>query len=241
MSQSNPLEVFVQCLKKIDDPRSKQGISHQFQTILAIVFLGLLANISTLAEIERWAKIRFQKLEKFLPFKKGVPHAITFARVLRKLSLTDLQNVFAEFLNIILASTAITTAVDGKAAKQMKDENGDPLLMLNIFAQKLKLHLASWSVRGDKTNEPGCLKNHLEELFTMYPCLKLLTGDAIYAQRPLLLAIQEHHRDYLVQIKENQGNVLEQMTAMFADSPQQEPSDRKVSKKRGLLKSANCG
>ena len=27
---------------------------------------------------------------------------------------------------------------------------------------------------------------HLEELFEMYPCLKLLTGDAIYAQRPLL-------------------------------------------------------
>ena len=51
---------------------------------------------------------------------------------------------------------------------------------------------------GDKTNEPGCLKNHLAELFTMYPCLQLLTGDAIFAQRPLLTAIQEYHRDYLV-------------------------------------------
>jgi len=241
MSQSNTLEIFVQSLEKIGDPRSKQGVSHQFQTILAIVFLGLLANISALAEIERWAKIRFQKLEKFLQFKKGVPHAITFARVLRKISLTDLQNVFAEFLNIILASSAITAAVDGKAAKQMKDENGDPLLMLNIFAQKLKLHLASWSVRGDKTNEPGCLKNHLGELFTMYPCLKLLTGDAIFAQRPLLLAIQEYHRDYLVQIKDNQSNVLKQMKLMFADSPTQKPGDCRVSKKRGLLKSANCG
>jgi len=77
MSQSNPLEIFVQCLEKIDDPRSKQGVSHQFQTILAIVFLGLLASVSTLAEIERWAKIRLQKLEKFLPFKKGVaPYAV---------------------------------------------------------------------------------------------------------------------------------------------------------------------
>ena len=84
-----------------------------------------------------------------------------------------------------------------------KGENGDPILMLNVFAQTVKLHLASWSVHGDKTNEPGCLKNHLAELFTMYPCLQLLTGDAIFAQRPLLEAIQEFHRDYLVQIKEN--------------------------------------
>jgi hypothetical protein len=50
----------------------------------------------------------------------------------------------------------------------MKDENGDPIHMLNVFAQTLKLHLISWSVHGDKTNEPGCLKNLLEELFTMY-------------------------------------------------------------------------
>ena len=91
--------------------------------------------------------------------------------------------------------TVLTAAVDGKATKQMKDENGDPILMLNVFAQKLKVHLASWSVHGDKTNEPGCLKNHLAELFTMYPCLQLLTGDAIFAQRPLLTAIQEYHRE----------------------------------------------
>jgi hypothetical protein len=164
------------------------------------------------------------------------------ARVLRKISLADLQTAFATFLNAILSpSSPLAAAVDGKAAKQMTDDNGDPILMLNVFAQTLKLHLASWSVHGDKTNEPGCLKAHLEELFTMYPCLKLLTGDAIFAQRPLLLAIQEHHRDYLVQIKENQGKTLEQMKLMFADAPQQPPSDRKVSKKRGLLRFAACG
>jgi len=46
----------VQCLKKVPDPRSQRGQSHRFLTILAIVLLGLLANPSTLAEIERWAK-----------------------------------------------------------------------------------------------------------------------------------------------------------------------------------------
>ena len=28
--------------------------------------------------------------------------------------------------------------------------------MLNVFAQTLRLHLVSWSVHGDKTNEPTC-------------------------------------------------------------------------------------
>jgi hypothetical protein len=30
------------------------------------------------------------------------------------------------------------------------------------------------------------LKNHLAELLAAYPALQLLTGDAIFAQRPLL-------------------------------------------------------
>jgi len=236
----------VQCLKKVPDPRSKRGKSHPFPTILAIVLLGLLANISTLAEIERWAKIHLTQLASFLCLRrrKGkdiVPSDMTLARVLEKLSLNDLQNAFADFLNRMLQETPLTAAVDGKTAKQMKDDDGDPIHMLNIFAHTVKQHLASWSVHGDKTNEPGCLKKHLAELFTMYPCLKLLTGDAIFAQRPLLEAIQEYHCDYLFQVKENQGRVLEQMKVTFEEAPQQAPNDQRVGKKRGPSRFAACG
>jgi hypothetical protein len=249
MSQlENPSLIhFVQCLKQVPDPRSKQGVSHPFPTILAVTFLGLLANVTNPAALARWAAQHFKQLKKFLRFgkprngKSRSPCDNTFTRVLRKLSSNDLQNAFAEFLNAILTDTMIVGAVDGKTAKQMKDEDGTPLLMLNVFAQKLKIHLASWSVKGDKTNEPGCLKKHLEELFTMYPCLKLLTGDAIYAQRPLLEAIREHERDYLFQVKENQPRVLKKMKETFEDAPKHEPHDRKVSKKRGLLRFALYG
>jgi len=233
MSESAYLEIFVRCLKKVPDPRSRRGVSHPFVTLLAIVLLGLLGNVSTSAGIARWAKIHFTQLKHFLWFRKDkVPSDTTITRMLQKLSFDDLQSAFAEFVNGLVTDSSLAAAVDGKVAKQMKDENGDPILMLNVFAQTVKLHLASWSVRGDKTNEPGCLKQHLKELFTMYPSLKLLTGDAIYAQRPLLEAIQEYHRDYLVQIKENQGKTLEQMKLVFEDAPEQEPSDLQVAKKR---------
>jgi len=59
-------------------------------------------------------------------------------------------------------SPALAGTVDGKVAKQMKDADGNPILMLNVFAQALKLHLASWSVDDDNINEPGCLNKHLE-------------------------------------------------------------------------------
>jgi len=237
-SESSSLSLFVQCLKQVPDPRSQQGISHPFRTILALVFLGLLGNITTLAEVQRWTELHFKPLKKFLRFKYKdgtwhIPHAITLARVLRKLSLADLQKAFAEF-NALLQETTLVAAVDGKTAKQMKDADGNPIHMLNVFAQCLRVHLASWEVHGDKTNEPGCLRKHLEELFTMYPCLKLLTGDAAFAQRPLLEALQEYHCDYLFCVKKNQPKVLKKMKQVFADAPKQKPQDCKVSKKRGL-------
>jgi len=75
----------------------------------------------------------------------------------------------------------------------------------------------------------------------MFPCLQLLTGDAMFAQRPLLKAIQEYHRDYLVQVKDNQGKVLKQMKMVFKDAPSQQPDDVKPSKKKALSRYAARG
>ena len=69
MSHPNSLEIFVDCLKKVPDPRSKRGTSYPFPAVLAVIFLWLLANVSTLAEIQRWAEIHFQQLRQLI--KKG--------------------------------------------------------------------------------------------------------------------------------------------------------------------------
>jgi len=53
----------------------------------------------------------------------------------------------------------------GRPPNKLPDEHGNPLLMLNVFVHDLKVTLEQWSVHGDKTNEPGSLKKHLEKLF----------------------------------------------------------------------------
>ena len=96
------------------------------------------------------------------------PVNTTFSRNLAYVSVEEFQAAFGEFLNAILAESndTLTAAVDGKAAKAMIDENGDPLLMLHVFVHDLKVTLDQWSVRGDKTNEPGCLKSTSKRYLT---------------------------------------------------------------------------
>ena len=113
--------------------------------------------------------------------------------------------------------------------------------MLNVFAHDLKVTLNQWSVHGDKTNEPGCLKAHLEKLFEQYPALRLLTGDAIFAQRPLLEVLQEHGCDYLFQLKKNQGDAYEAVEYRFKDAETTEPDHLSYGKKGATLTFGNCG
>jgi hypothetical protein len=220
------LSDLADAVASLPDPRSKQGVSHPYHGMLVLVLLGLIAQIPYISRIQRWSKKHWSTLRDPLNFKRDKPPvATTLSRALAKTSVADFQKAFAEFLKIILAEDHdfIVAAVDGKVAKQMKDADGDPILMLNIFAHNIKVTLMSYDVKGDKTNEPSCLKKHLGELFTMYPFLKLLTGDAIFAQRPLLEVLQEYECDYLFQVKANQPEILEAAKVCFADVDPEKP------------------
>jgi hypothetical protein len=99
----------------------------------------------------------------------------------------------------------------------------------------------NYDVRGEKTNEPGCLKAHLDELFEYYPMLKLLTGDAIFAQRPLLEVLKEHGCDYLFRIKENQPDILDAAETCFAEIDPDKPDYQTVEKRGSMSKPEKSG
>ena len=76
----------------------------------------------------------------------------------------------------------MTGAVDGKKSCQGLDADGRPVQMLTAFVYPLKLVIGQWSVGGNKTNELTSFRRHLPELLRNFPLLRLIAGDAIYAQ-----------------------------------------------------------
>ena len=48
--------------------------------------------------------------------------------------------------------------MDAKTSCQGMDENGQPVQLVTVLVHDMKLVLAQWSVRGEKTNEPNVLK-----------------------------------------------------------------------------------
>jgi len=122
MFSPDSLAFFVQCLKKVPDPRSKRGKSHPFPTVLAIVLLGLLGNLPMLAKIHQWAKIHLTQLQHLLRIRhrKGkaiAPSNTTLAGFSKNFPLDDLQKAFSTFLNAILPESPLAAAVDVSASQ----------------------------------------------------------------------------------------------------------------------------
>ena len=245
----------------LTDPRMARGKRYPFHGMVSLVFLGLLARITEMAVLVRWATAHWDQLQEPLGFTRNTPPCdTTISRSLAKLSLAEFREAFVSWLKVALAEAEAKTeaeteaeklkaqksgpwvaAVDGKTCRQGLGVDGSPAHMLNVFLQQTKLALDQWSVQGDKTNEPGCLKQHLDELLSTYPALGMLTGDAIFAQRPLLKLLQQHGCDYLFQVKANQPDVLDALKTCFAAVESTRPA-YEAHGKRGLAsKPAGCG
>jgi hypothetical protein len=234
---ASSLEHVVEVFAQVTDPRKARGVRHPFSAMVALVFLGLLARISEMAVLVRWASAHWEQLKEPLGFTRDKPPcATTISRALAKLPLAEFRQAFSCWLKSALADETRpwVAAVDGKTSRQSLGADGSPVQMLNVFLQEVKVTLDQWSVGGDKTNEPGSLKAHVHELLMVYPALQLLTGDAIFAQRPLLELLKDARCDYLFQIEANQPDVLEALKLCFAEAPQSPPA-HEVTEKRGTI------
>jgi len=237
-----PLESLVRVFAQVRDPRKPRGVRHPLQSILTLVFLGLLARIREMAVLQRWAEAHWDQLREPLGFdREKPPHATTISRTLASCDLASFSTAFLAWIQQVLPEESLVAAVDAKTSCQGLDVDGDPVQLVTVLVHNLKLVLGQWSVRGEKTNEPGVLKNHLTQLKQDFPLLKLITGDAIYATRPLAEALLDQDCDYLVQIKGNQGDVKDALQQCLGEVEQKQPAAQTVEKKGTPSNAAGCG
>ncbi|NUN04109.1 MAG: ISAs1 family transposase [Bryobacteraceae bacterium] len=232
------LPPLMAAMSRITDPRQRRGVRHPFSSILALTVLGLVCRINDFAGLQRWSARHWHLLRRPLGFlRHRPPHATTMSRTLAKFSLAEFQAAFGEWLQAIVSMPGtLVVAVDGKTSKQGLDSQGHPIHMLNAFAQDLKVCLGQWPLDGKKRSEPDVLKAHLSELFDKYPALRLITGDALFAQRNLAELIVASGHNYLFQIKANQSDILDAAQTCFEHAETHQPDACMQEKKRGAEK-----
>ena len=93
---------------QISDPRKARGVRHPYSGIVSLVFLGLLARITEMAVVVRWATANWDQLKEPLGFRRDKPPCdTTISRALAGLSLNEFREAFASWLKTALSDQDI--------------------------------------------------------------------------------------------------------------------------------------
>lgn len=192
--------------EKLTDLRFKRGIRYQLKPVLILLFLSKLGGADTPAEIADWVSFRFDNLKSLLSLDwKKSPHEVTWKRILENaLSTSEVEKVFGSYLQAMNEEDKNLLNLDGKVLCGVKsEETGHQLHLLALQEAEENLTVAQTALE-EHENEISAAKRLLEEAHLDN---KIVSGDAIFAQKELATKVVEKGGDYLWKLRANQGGI----------------------------------
>ena len=103
---------------QLEDPRKDINQKYPFLEIIFLTMSAVVSGAEGWTEIKQFGDYHLAWLRKYLPFKQGIPVDDTIARVVRRLSPIQLNDIFINFVNEIRAAQGVEQiAIDGKTLR----------------------------------------------------------------------------------------------------------------------------
>lgn len=209
----NPLKYFAE----LTDPRVERNREHLLEEILLIAIAAVLSGAESWNDMEEYGQSKMEWLKTFLTLPAGIPSHDTFNRVFAALDPGQMEKGFVAWVGSIAKLTAgEVVAIDGKALRGTYTAGQKPIVhMVSAWAESNSLVLAQRKVE-EKSNEITAIPKLLEALELSGT---VVTIDALGCQRSIARQIIEKQADYVLAVKENQGQLYEEMKDSFRMLP----------------------
>lgn len=208
-----------EALCTLHDQRDARGLRYRLVTVLVFTLLAKLAGHDHLRGIAQWVRQHAVQLATFLALAHvQAPHATTFSRILgQAVQPEEFQQVARQFFTQPApAGTRVQIALDGKTMRgtiPAGHTRGVHLLAAFLPDEGWVLYQI----------EVGSKENEIPAAGRVVKCLdlrdKIITGDALLAQRELSLQITQAGGDYVWIIKDNQPETHQDLVRLFAPEP----------------------
>lgn len=214
--ENSVLPTIEQHFGDITDPRVDRTKLHDLLNILVIAICAIIAGADNWEDIEEFGKAQIEWFRTFLSLPNGIPSHDTFTRVFARLDPQQFQNSFIRWMRAV--SEVIegqVIAIDGKVVRRSHDKGIGKAAIDMVSAWATANHLVLGQVKVDeKSNEITAIPQLLEVL-EVSGCI--VTIDAMGCQTEIAGKIIDREAQYVLSLKENQGNLYEDVERLFVD------------------------
>lgn len=200
----------------LTDPRIDRTKLHKLLDILVIAICAVICGADSWEDVEDFGNAKTEWFSTFLELANGIPSHDTFNRVFASLDAEQFQACFLKWIGAVSEMIGgQVISIDGKMLRRSHDRGvGQGAIdMVSAWASANRLVLGQVKV-DEKSNEITAVPQLLDGL-EVAGCI--VTIDAMGCQTKIAEKIVEKEADYVLALKDNQGNLFEDTQKLFAD------------------------
>jgi len=188
---------------------------YPLEEVFTITICGVLCGANNWVEVAEYGRAKQEFLSQFLELKKGVPSHDTFGDIFSSLDTNKFEECFVSWTGSICKEIPELIAIDGKVIRGSKEPGNDKkaICLVSAWAGKQEIVLGQKKT-AEKSNEITAIPKLLE-LLTLKGAI--VTIDAAGCQKNIASQIISKEGDYVLALKGNQGNLLEDVSLFLKD------------------------
>lgn len=207
----------IEHFSKINDPRIEKKCDHLLIDVLVIAVCASICHFDdSWEEIEEFAHFKIDWFKQFLKLPNGIPSHDTIRRVFLLIDPVEFQECFYHWADCLRSKiTGETIAIDGKTSRGSRDIVAGKKAIHTVSAWANENQLVLGQVQVDeKSNEITAIPKLLD-LLDVTECT--ITIDAMGTQKKIAEKIVDKKADYILGLKGNQGNLLDDVKTYIDD------------------------
>jgi len=204
----------IKNFESLEDPRIFLKTEHKLIDIIVIAICAVICGAEAWTHVEEFGKVNYEWLKQFLELPNGIPSHDTFARVFAVIKAANFQKCFSSWIKEVFTLTeGQVIAIDGKTLRRSHDKKNNKSALHMVHAWSTANGVLLGQVKSkEKSNEITAIPELLDML-VLKGCI--VTIDAMGCQKKIAEKIYNNGADYILAVKDNQGNLKEALEKTF--------------------------